>query len=278
MMARHIASSEFSLTDLALGRLPPEEALKLFEEAESTPEILEGLDLHIAIADLAVSEHNRLFEEGNRRKVFNGYRWMSGVLRDRIRASEPTIVYAMVLLTIALSASAILIWRGLQFEPQYWFASVTPPEVQFRTRALVGRDLVPAATMYSHGRFLEGVWWLERYLREHPAGELSGYVRYSAALGCLVEARISVLGLFPRYDTALARRGVGHLTAVILDSSLVGLEDEARYYRAKGTLMLGDVVGAKRDLELVVARRGTIADPAKILLGELNNIMLGIDQ
>lgn len=254
------------LADLALGKLPPEEALRLFEEAERNPRVLENLDLHIALADLAASEKGGVFQERGRReksKVWNGLRDIWG---HRTGIAEPRLVYAFGLLCFAVLVSTVLIWRGFQVEPYHLLASVSESEVEFRTRSLVGKDLAPAVTLFSSERFEEGVQYLERYLQEHPGSELSAYLHYSAGLGCLIAAKSTLLGLYVNYDTLLVRRSFNHFTLALSDSSGYGLEDEARFYRAKASLILGDVNWARRDLQRVVSGCGTLSDGARSLL------------
>ena len=107
---------------------------------------------------------------------------------------------------------------------------------------------------------------MEHYLKRDYAGAIPGLRAIAGTRPDFVEARY-YLGICSLLTNDLAA-GVKELQAVIA-SGETPYREEARFYLAKGLLDDGDIGGAQRQLENVLAMHGDLEKQARALLAQI---------
>jgi tetratricopeptide (TPR) repeat protein len=268
---RLIRSARALLSDLALGKLTPEESLRLLEEVEQDPRASVDLELRIALTELVASGDVAVFDERSVRaggKDITRNRWW-GLLTSH----RPALAPAAVILVATLLVLGSIILREWERNPYDKIARIRTSDLDLRTREALPGDLSVASAMYAEGRFEEGARFLERYLRVNPTSPLRPFAHYAAALGYLVGARRAGLDLLPSYDTSMVHRAITHLDEAQGDVPLMVKED-IKWYRAKAYLMLEQPQAALSELDSIVDGAGLRSGNARLMKAEVDSIQM----
>ncbi len=261
-MAGKIETSK--LSDLALGKLPPDEALRLMEELESNAEASRELDRLIALTNFA-AEHGAEIQAERARAHAGG---MLEKVRDWVGTQfrEPAIRYGFTaMLVVALGGGAVVTSRYVA-GPYEDLARITNEVPDYTVRGPGDQDLAIASELIAHGDYAGSVRLCERYLRIHPDGESVSNASYVAGVASLLAARHTVLSLFPSYDRDQAKKGIEFLTRAADLSPSRRLREDALWVRAKGFLMLRMPAEAGNDLNSVIELHGPRSEEASALL------------
>jgi hypothetical protein len=259
-------STRALLSDLALGKLTPEESLQVLGEVEREPRTSIDLELRIALEELVASGDVEVFDE--RLVLVEG----RDIAREKwwglLTSLRPALAPTAVILVVTLLVFGAMLFRGWDRNPYDKLARIQNSELDIRTREALHDDLRSASVMYAEGRIEEGVQFLERYLRVNPASPVKPYAHYAAALGYLVGARRAGFYVFLGYDTSMVQRAIVHLDAAEGDAPSMAKED-IKWYRAKAYLMLEKPQAALFELDAIVDGCGLRSDQAKLMRAEV---------
>ncbi len=265
-----------SIRDLALGKLSPEESLKVLEELERNPEASEELDV---VADLMnfVALQGEDFFEREQDAVFMGESsakrivWkIEEFLRPK-RLAYPIAasVVLFVLMSVLVVASALTTSR------YFPLTKIDRLEFESRVRGPGLQDFAMAYQSFSERRYDETIRLLERFIRAFPQSELVDYAHYSAGATYLVSSKQSFLSLFPSFDHERVTRGLEHLELAIQKSSNPRTIEDSHWLRAKGYLMLDKSDVAIAELQMVESLNRLKRDQASRLVSEIQEIQKG---
>lgn len=264
--------TESRLSDLVNGQLSPEEALRVLEEVERSPELSRDLDLHVELLNLASSPTGNPFSEPLERG--SAVRAFLGSLAGKVGSIVPGRRLAPVLLLGAclLVGAGLLTIRLVVAGPYVAIAEVREPEIPIRVRSESDADLVAAAEYFSAREYVPAAERLERFLRMYPESESAPWVEYAAGVARLAGARKPAWIVLSCFDESQVEAGLGHLNSVIgrHDSPILRLD--ALWYQAKGLLMVGRVEEARRSLHDLAASGGSRGVAARDMLAELDNL------
>jgi hypothetical protein len=270
MSRKRKKTTEGTMSDFVQGRLSPGDALRFLDAIEHDPDASVDLDLHVEMLNLAHSEDARVFQERERFPLADGgSRIRTRTLWEHIVGGRRALVPVGVLLGVILAGVAFLTLSSNAANPFGDLAEIGDPAASFRMRGAGDADLLDASSRLMEGEAGEAALRFERYLRMYPTSEWVPWVEYAAGLSHLVNARRSVLGFGVRYDSDEVRHGLEHLDRVLESPSVSELKEDAHWYRAKGSLMLGDARSAEAHLELLLASPGSRTEPARALLSEI---------
>ena len=266
-MSKRIDSSR--ITDLVLGKLPPEEALKVLDEVERNPEASREVELAVQMLNFARGEGAEEFasqEAAATAKVKLRRRWWD-VVPGWIRA--PRLVYAMAAVSVVVVLGIVTRYFVV---PRDVIPDAGGEWIEWATvRFPESVDLLTAQETFRDGGNLAAYDKLTRYLRVHPDDPLRGEVRYNAALLCFDLGREEVAGILVSYDTVWISRGLGILDMVVEDTSSVALVEGARILRAMGLIAVGRGAEAEADLRIVSDLRGPHEAEARKLLQKIGS-------
>lgn len=268
-MSKEKKIPHYSIADLALGKLPPDEALKLLEAIESDPDASKELDVQTELINLVSAEGKEIFEPArSTRPSFVQKRWL-----DRL-----TLLGFSRWPSVALGAAAIvaLLWIGLSLgssltRPPYdEMAQIERTDQEFRTRGVTYDELSVIPALCSEERFDDVIRLCERFIRAYPASDLVGFAHYSAGFSYLASARRSTLGFFPSYEGGRVEKALKHFAYVAGDTAHSPLAEDAMWLEAKGFLMIENPVAAQTALSRLVAMNGRRREEAQDLLRRIN--------
>ncbi len=260
---------DYSIADLALGKLPPEEALRLLEAVERDPEASKELDIQAELVNLVSTEGKEIFEPARSlRPSFVQKMWSEG----------PTFRTFPRGLSVPLGAlaTAAVLWVGLSVvssltRPPYdGLAQIARSDLEFKTRGDMRDELALVPALCSEGRFDDVIRISERFVRAYPASDLAGFAHYSAGLGYLASARRSALGLFPSYEKTRVEKALNHLTWVAGDTTRNPLAEDALWLKAKGFLMVADTEAARTALSRLLAMNGRRREESQELIRRID--------
>lgn len=255
------------ITDLVLGKLSPEEALKVLEEVESSPEASREMELAVEVLNFARGEGQGEFarQEGVAERgaiVRDGW---SGVVSNWLR--PPRLVYGVavaVTLAVAGIGTRYFLAKGVII-PEAETEWIEWATVRFSETS----SLLSAQDAFQRGDPETAYDELTRYIRVHPEDPLKGEVRYNAALLCFDLGRDDLAGFPVGYDTLWISRGIGLLDELLADPTSAPLHEGAQLLRARGLIAVGRSVEAEPDLRAVSEARGRRAEEARKLLLEV---------
>lgn len=235
-MKRRVKSA--AISDLVLGKLSPEESMRLIEQMENDPGASEDLELATEMLNVAGESGGDIFERAQvpgsvHPAVHEGLRpYVKRFLGEgRIR------VPAGIAGATAVLVIAVLIARSQISNPYDALARVDPLECQMTVRGPGDEEFGRGYREFSAGNYDEAIRLFERYIRAFPSGDLVDYAHYSAGAACLVSARRNLFGVFPSYDNGLVERGMEHFMVAERSSNL-RIVEESSLLHAKGLLML----------------------------------------
>lgn len=240
------------LRDLVLGKLTPEESLRVLDEVERSPENSADLDFYVDFARFVQEEGREVFGDVAQR-VEGGWRYRLWGLGRRLR--EPRVTYGVVGGVAALVLMVMGV-SGLVVDPMHDAGRVEAVAYIASVRGPVDEEIEIAQRLFEGGRRDEAIAELERYIRVHPGDDMGGYVRYLAGAMYLAGAERSTMGLFVHYDRDAVARGYAHLSVVDGTTTNARLHEEVVWLEAKALLMLGKRAEAAGVLSTIGAGRG----------------------
>jgi hypothetical protein len=258
-----------SIADLALGKLPPEEALRVLEAIERDPEASKELDIQTELINLAAIEGREIFDAASPiRPYYAQKRWWDrpafhGLLRGPLVPLGALVTAAVIWIGLSIGSS-------LTRPPYDELAQIARSDQEFRTRGDTRDELAAVPALCSEGRFDDVIRLSERFIRAYPSSDLAGFAHYSAGLGYLASARHSILGLFPSYDGARVEKGLNHLASVVDDTTHFPLAEDALWLEAKGFLMVEKPEQAHAALSRLVSMNGRRVEEAQDVLHRIN--------
>jgi hypothetical protein len=269
MSRKRKKATEATMSDFVQGRLSPGEALRFLDTIEQDPDVSTDLDLHVEMLNLAHSGDVGVFRERNP-LADGGVRERAGTWWEFLLKGRRVLVPVGILLGVVLAGVAFLTLSSNAANPFGDLAEIGDAAASFRMRGGGDADLVDASSHLMAGDAGEAARQFERYLRMYPSSEWAPWVEYAAGLSHLVNARRSLLGIGVRYDPDEVRHGLEHLDRVLESSSVSELKEDAHWYRAKGSLMLGDARSAETHLKLLLAAPGSRTEAARTFLSDLH--------
>jgi len=258
---------DYSMADLVMGNVPPDEALRMLEAIERDPVASKELDLQTDLLNLASSEGKEIFEPAPFVRP-SPVPWL-----DRLPFRFPP---RSVLVPLGALASVAVLWFGLWSissltrPPHDELAQIGRSDLEFRTRGDMRDELAAVPALCSEGRFDDVIRLSERFIRAYPASELTGFAHYSAGLGYLASARRSTLGLFPSFDPARVGKALEHLTPLAVGSTQEPMAEDALWLQAKGLLMVENPDAARAALSRLAAMNGRRAVDAQELIRRIH--------
>jgi tetratricopeptide (TPR) repeat protein len=257
---------ENKVIDFALGRLSPEESLRMLDLIENDKELSSQLELANDIINVSAEHSAELFEndrDKRRRSYFPVVRFVTRQIPARLarRALETALVVLVALSLIAY----------LSRNPYASLATAERDIAIERVRGLDGQELTSAIVAFEDGRLAESISLFERFLRRHPGSPNAGAVKISIAIEYFNLSRNGLL-FFPAYDTAYVGAGIDQLKSVIDSPGSDRLKEDAHWLLANAYLMCGQVDQAVPELDRVVGIRARHGGQAAILLEEIRKL------
>jgi tetratricopeptide (TPR) repeat protein len=258
---------EGTLSDLALGKLSPEESLRLMEELEHDPEGSEELDFHVDLINFVAEHGAEVFDraaiapEACTHRPSALPKGTAAVLRGR------QIVFRVAALAfLCVTVGCLALVSHLTKSKYYELAIVDETTYDMHVRAAQHDDVRAAQDLFVSGRYEESIRLLERFIRAYPESDLLVYIHRNVGAMYLYSAPRSILSLFPHYDRTAVLKGLGHIDAS-LDPSATGRQNEESYWlQAKGLLMLDRSAEAMQILERIKELNGRRGDQAEVLM------------
>jgi hypothetical protein len=249
------------LVDFALGKLGPEESLRVLDAVEADPALSAQLE-EIAVVVRGIDrDGEELFGTGRGERG----RAPGPVVRD---SGWRYVIRAAAVLVVVIGLSVVI--SALTAGPYADLTVLGRVELDVRFRGIDAEDLVQARTAHSEGDVDAALVYLDRFLRMHPDGEDADVARVLAGSIRLGGAESSVFGLFRRFDEWQIMLGLRDLLMVIARSENPRLVEEACWIASKGYLMLGQPENAAEHLRRVVNGGGLRVHGAEELLAEIN--------
>ena len=254
------------LGDFALGRLSPEESLKLLDEIENDPEASRQLELVTELMNVVDSHGAEVFE-GRIPVGMVSTRWSNlgaGLMRF-FKARK----FAMATVTGALcvAAASVVIVSHLTSPGYFALAKVDGADYITRVRGL--DDFADAHALLDAGETELAIKSLERYTRAFPDGPRVDYAHYLAGAALLISAHRGFLTLFPSFDHERVVAAMRHLELAAHRSANPRVKEESHWLIAKAHLMLEKPDDAIAQLQLVITLDGVRKTGASALLEDL---------
>ncbi len=249
------------LVDFALGKLGPEESLRVLDAVEADP----GLSAQLEEIAVVVRGIDRDGEE-----LFGGGRGDRGRASGRVVRDSGWryVVRAAALLVAVIGLSLVI--SALTARPYADLTALGRIELDVRFRGIDVEDLEQARVAHAEGDVGAALVHLNRFLRMHPEGEDADVARVLAGSIRIGAAESSVFGLFRRFDEGQILLGLRDLLLVVARSENLRLVEEASWIASKGYLMLGQPENAADHLRRVVKGGGLRVRGAEELLEEIN--------
>ena len=247
------------MSDLVLGKLSPEESLRLLEEIERDPVASEELEARTRLLAQVRSGGEFLFSPV-RSTAGRSLRWVRRLWSDGFLS--PRLIGAAILVVIALLPLTSALTRG----PYVDIARVEAPRYESLLRSVGESDIALAIRLLRTGRSHESLLLLERFCRAYPESDMRQYAHYLAGAVYLVDARRAFLGMFASYDAASVQAGLAHLDEALRLSESPRLVEESHWLRAKALLMLERPDDAIAELRVVCSLEGVRAEDAASLM------------
>ena len=262
-----------SISDLALGKLSPEESLKVLEEVEKNPQASMELELAADLLNFVALEGKELFERERatayaRRSAVKSIVWKVNDLLGARRFAYP--LAALVVLLILVGGLALT--SSLTTSEYYSLTEIQRLDFESRVRGPGLQDFDMAYEAFSKGQYDETIRLLERFIRAFPESDLVDYAHYSVGVTYLVSSRKSFITFFPSFEDGSVIRGLEHLELAIQKSSNPRTIEDSHWIRAKGYLMLEKPERALVELLIVQSLNGLRKAQASRLTLEINEI------
>jgi hypothetical protein len=227
-----------AITDLVLGKLPPDEASRLLDAISRDSRLSSVLEMTIELQSFSQGSGKAIYEDriappNSARKPINvsSRRALADVVWCR-RVVPITLLISFVIMCLA-TRSAFTVRDTLNDPGTAWLSWASQ-------RSSANTDLVYAEMLVKAGEYENALRVLMRHMRSHPKDALHGQVQYNAAVLSLFLARKEVLGIWVHNDSLEVRAGVEILDSVVLGRNPVAVRNRASYLRAKALVAIGD--------------------------------------
>jgi hypothetical protein len=261
------------LVDLATGKLPPEEGLLAFEEIERRKDQSESLELSVQLVNLASARTGNVFRDPVPEKTSV---WLRIVWRmEEICERKPMLYPLGAFCLLAIAASCVAISNQILTSPFEELTTIDRTSFAWRVRGGDEEDIGEAYRYFIDGEYQRSAEHLERYLRTHQENGLSDYVHFSLGTVYLLDARHTILSLFPRYHGGTVNRALSHLRLASDSRTNRRLREESLMLSAKGYLMLSEPDSAIVEYRRVAEMEGDRSTEARQLIERLNAIKGG---
>lgn len=245
------------LVEFALGRLSPEESLRILERVSSDPELSAHLDLVL----LMLKEGER---EGSLNCQTYGERGVQGSrLREWSRFSL-TVLRTAAMFCVLLGVGLVV--REVN-KPRYFdIAAVGPSDLDFRMRGGSGEILSLARGLQQKGEYEDVLRTVDWYLAVASDGSERSEAHLLKATTLLLKARRDHLGLLMTFDRQLVDEAVSELRQARATDEADRTREHVAWFEAKTLLMKGDVEGAHSRFQDVASMGGVRSADAKRIL------------
>lgn len=264
-MAPKLSSSQ--LSDFVLGKLSPEESLRVLDELERDPEASKTVDYYTSLLAYAKGEGRSVFEErvnGRQGGSFAGVRRAARLVSRRRWVFAAAAILALGVFMGLLMRGKSLLWGD---DARYAVLSEVEFGVGIRTEA--DDNLSVAINLFHAGEYDRSIRVLERLNKGEQLHPFPDFVNYSLGVVHLVAAEGSVSGPIKVFDREHVRQGLWSLNRAAIMTANPRLAEEAYWLMAKGHLMVGERAEGIRFLQKVVelgGQRGGEARRLKILI------------
>jgi hypothetical protein len=258
------------LDDLVTGKLSPDESLRVLDLIDREPDLSRELDIRVALMDaLASGQTDDAWQKQTRQSG------VAGRIKSVREVIASYVAVRQLAIPVAISGALLLagigVMRSLPLQSAERFAlfKVESPEVEINVRGAGEDDIKSAHMLFRTGKYREAIALLERYTKAFPQSPTTAYAEYSLGAMFLASADRRVLGVLQWFDKSTVEAGLEHLAASLDSSSSPRIIEESHWLRAKGLLMLNDLVGARRELEVVAAQHGVRETDVRRLEGAI---------
>ncbi len=259
-----------SITDLTLGKLSPEESLKLLEAIEQDPSASQELEFASEMLNFTRAHGKETFEPMKSSIARDAL--VNRTIAERLEGylgQTRAARWATGFVALCVVICGLVVVSSLTADKYYPLASIEGFEIESTVRGPGQEDLTTAQNLYRQGDLEGALRLLERYIRAFPHGEMIDYVHYSAGAICLLSSSHSFLSLFPSYDRERVLRGLGFLEIAANVSTNPRLVEDARWLRAKAFLMLHRPADAIEELRRIELLNGVKGEQASRLITEI---------
>lgn len=264
-MAPTLSSTQ--LSDFVLGKLSPEESLRVLDALERDPEASRMVDEYAALLAFAHGEGADLFHR--RAPSLSRSNVQPFKRAVRLIAGRRWIVAAAAVVAIAMVTVLVLRGKSILWGDEMRYASLSELDFGVGIRAEADDNLTVALELYRERDYDRSVRVLERMLRSEPAHPFPDHVYYFLGAVHLAAAEQNVIGPVRVYDRERVRMALESLHRAGLLTPRARLAEESYWLIAKGHLMLGERGKACEVLERVLeyrGKRGPEARRIKILI------------
>ncbi len=251
-MAPNLSSSR--LSDFVLGKLSPEESLRVLDDLENDPEASETVDYYASLLAYAQGEGKVIFEG----RAGGGADSPGSRIGRAIRvvSKRPWILAAAAVLVVAVAVGSLMGKKSILWGADAKYAALSNVDFHVGMRTEADDELMAAWELFRDSEYDRSVAILERMLRVSPTHPFPDQVNYSLGIVHLVAAAEGGVGSVRVFDRAHVRRGLESLRRAARLTASTRLAQEAYWLMAKGHLMVGDRESALAALEEVRERGG----------------------
>lgn len=249
------------LVEFALGKLSPEESLRILDAVGKDPELSGDLE-HILL----------MLNEGEREGLLQHQNYGNGGesgprLREWSRFGRQAIRTAAVLCMIVGAGS---ITREISKPPHCAIATVGDSDLEFRTRSGSEDVLSAARGLLLDGTPDDALRLTEWYLAVYPEGSARSEAHLLRATAFLIEAKRTRVGVFVSFDSGLVEQAWSELQKAKTDGSSAGIAEHIVWFEAKALLMKENLPEARSRLQRVVALGGVRSRKAADMLDRID--------
>jgi len=251
-MAPKLSSSQ--LSDFVLGKLSPEESLRVLDELERDPDASETVDYYASLLAYARGEGRSVFEE---RTNVGGPRPLARVHRAaRFVARRRWVFAAAAVLALGIALGVLVRGKSIVWGHSAEYAALREVEFGVGIRAEADDNLKVAIGLFHEAEYDRSIRVLERLLKAEPVHPFPDYVNYALGVVHLAAAGEGGSGSIRLYDRSHVREGLESLRRAIILTASPRMAEEAHWMMAKGHFMLGEREDGIRTLEGAIAVRG----------------------
>ena len=257
-----------TIIDFAHGRLSSEESLEFLAKIESDPEGSKKLNLVVDIMNEAADPRSRLFET-RVAEPDSAVRRAVGLVVEAFR-SHPVLV-PLGGFGVLAAALGILVMANVFMANRFEeLAGIDRTAFTWNARGSDNSDLAGAYLYFTNGEYDRSLTLLDRYVHQHPGGDLAPYVHYTTGAVDLLSSRRSYLTVLHFRLRSRVIAGLDELSLAVRQASNQRLKEEARFLRAKGFLMVGDGASAIAELDSLRALDGPRKEEAMQMIERIH--------
>ena len=255
------------LSDFVLGKLSPEESLRVLDELERDPEASKTVDYYSSLLAYAQGEGKEVFEG---RVIAAQPHPLAGVRRAmEVVSSRRWVFAAAAMLALAIAVAVLVRGKSILWGEDAAYAALADVEFGVGIRAEADDNMMIAMNLFRQAEYDQSITVLERLLKAEPAHPFPDRVNYALGLVHLVAAGQGGTESVRVFDRSHISRGLESLQRAIMLTASPRLAEEAHWLSAKGQLMLGRREDGIRALDAVIqvgGRREADARQLRILL------------